>query len=151
MVAKKILIIAGPNGAGKTTFAQEFLLGEAGCPNFVNADLIAAGISPFSPESAAVRAGRIMLEQIHEHVRKEDSFAFETTLSGRAYMQLISQRQAQGYVTKIILPAASATRNGGCAGAPARSGRWAQCAGRRDPAPFSCWAAQFQPGLQAAG
>ncbi len=99
---KRILIIAGPNGAGKTTFAQEFLLGEAGCPIFVNADLIAAGISPFSPELAAVRAGRIMLEQIHEHVRKGESFAFETTLSGRIYMRLIPRWQAQGYVIKLF-------------------------------------------------
>jgi predicted ABC-type ATPase len=99
---KRILIIAGPNGAGKTTFAQEFLIGEAGCPIFVNADLIAAGISPFSPELAAVRAGRIMLDQIHEHVRKGESFAFETTLSGRIYMRLIPRWQAQGYVVKLF-------------------------------------------------
>jgi predicted ABC-type ATPase len=99
---KRILIIAGPNGAGKTTFAQEFLIGEAGCPIFVNADLIAAGISPFSPELAAVRAGRIMLEQIHEHIRKGESFAFETTLSGRIYMRLIPRWQAQGYVVKLF-------------------------------------------------
>jgi predicted ABC-type ATPase len=77
MNEKKILIIAGPNGAGKTTFAQEFLPAEASCPHFVNADLIAAGISPFSPETAAIRAGRIMLDQIHEHVREGENFAFE--------------------------------------------------------------------------
>jgi predicted ABC-type ATPase len=59
---KKILIIAGPNGAGKTTFAQEFLPNEANCPAFANADLIAAGLSPFAPEVAAVKAGRLMLE-----------------------------------------------------------------------------------------
>lgn len=92
----------GPNGAGKTTFAQEFLPEEAKCPHFVNADLIAAGLSPFSPELAAVRAGRIMLEQIHEHVRKGESFAFETTLSGRIYLRLIPVWQAQGYVVKLF-------------------------------------------------
>lgn len=102
MNKKRILIIAGPNGAGKTTFAQEFLPGEAGCPHFVNADLIAAGLSPFTPELVAVRAGRIMLDQIHEHVRKGESFAFETTLSGRIYMQLIPRWQAQGYVVKLF-------------------------------------------------
>ena len=59
---KKIVIIAGPNGAGKTTFAREFLPNEAGCPVFVNADLIAAGIAPFQPETAAFRAGRLMLD-----------------------------------------------------------------------------------------
>jgi predicted ABC-type ATPase len=99
---KRILIIAGPNGAGKTTFAQEFLPGEAGCPHFVNADLIAAGLSPFTPELAAVRAGRIMLDQIHEHVRKGESFAFETTLSGRIYMRLIPRWQAEGYIVKLF-------------------------------------------------
>ena len=58
---KKIFIIAGPNGAGKTTFAREFLPGVAGCLQFVNADLIAAGLSPFAPEAAALQAGRLML------------------------------------------------------------------------------------------
>ncbi len=74
---KRILIIAGPNGAGKTTFASEFLPNEAGCPLFVNADLIAAGLSPFRPELAVVRAGRLMLQQIHEYARRHESFAFE--------------------------------------------------------------------------
>jgi len=99
---KKILIIAGPNGAGKTTFAREFLPAEAECPHFVNADLIAAGLSPFAPELVAVRAGRIMLDQIHEHVRKGESFAFETTMSGRIYLQLIPLWQAQGYIVKLF-------------------------------------------------
>ncbi len=58
---KKIIIIAGPNGAGKTTFAGEFLPKEADCPNFVNADLIAAGLAPFAPDTAAFRAGRVMI------------------------------------------------------------------------------------------
>jgi len=73
----RILIIAGPNGPGKTTFAEEFLPNEADFPIFVNADLIAAGISPFSPELAAFRAGRLMLEEIYGHVRKKNSFAKE--------------------------------------------------------------------------
>jgi len=76
---RKIIIIAGPNGAGETTLAEAFLPREAACPVFVNADLIAAGLSPFRPEAAAVRAGRIMLEQIHDHVRRGERFAFETT------------------------------------------------------------------------
>jgi predicted ABC-type ATPase len=58
-IQKKIVILAGPNGAGKTTFAREFLLGEAECPIFVNADLIAGGLSPFTPELSSIRAGRI--------------------------------------------------------------------------------------------
>ena len=63
---KKIIIIAGPNGAGKTTFAEEFLPHEAGCPEFVNADLIAAGLSPFRPEHVAIAAGRVMLHRLRE-------------------------------------------------------------------------------------
>jgi predicted ABC-type ATPase len=66
---KRIVIIAGPNGAGKTTFAREFLPNEAGCPIFVNADLIAVGLSRFAPELAAIKAGRLMLEAISDHVR----------------------------------------------------------------------------------
>jgi hypothetical protein len=62
---KKIVIIAGPNGAGKTTFAREFLPREADCPDFINVDLIAAGLSPFDPKRAALRAGRLMLQEIH--------------------------------------------------------------------------------------
>ena len=66
---KKIVIIAGPNGAGKTTFAREFLPSDADCPLFINADLIAAGLSPFEPEAAAIRAGRLMLEEIDSRKR----------------------------------------------------------------------------------
>jgi predicted ABC-type ATPase len=95
MAGKIILIIAGPNGAGKTIFATEFLPNEADCAIFVNADLISAGLSPFKPDSAAIRAGRLMLNQIHEHARKGDSFSFETTLSGRGYSRLIPMWQAQ--------------------------------------------------------
>ena len=79
MSGPKIIILAGPNGAGKTTFARAFLPQEAGCQVFVNADLIAAGLSPFAPERAAIQAGRLMLEAIAEHVHKGVSFAFETT------------------------------------------------------------------------
>jgi len=99
---KKIIIIAGPNGAGKTTFAGEFLPKEAGCPTFVNADLIAAGLSPFEPERAAIRAGRLMLEEIHFHVDRGDNFAFETTLSGRGYAGHIPRWQTDGYIVKLF-------------------------------------------------
>jgi predicted ABC-type ATPase len=87
-VTKKIVILAGPNGAGKTTFAREFLPDEAACPVFVNADLIAAGLSPFRPETAAVRAGRLMLELIRELEQKGASslskrpWRAEATLDG---------------------------------------------------------------------
>jgi predicted ABC-type ATPase len=99
---KRIVIIAGPNGAGKTTFAREFLPNEADCPNFVNADLIAAGLSPFAPELAAFKAGRLMLEAIAEHARRGESFAFETTLSGLIYAQMIPTWQADGYSVTLI-------------------------------------------------
>ena len=98
----KIVIIAGPNGAGKTTFAKEYLPNEAGCPDFINADLIAAGLSPFRPEAAAVHAGRLMLQEIKSRVKQRKSFAFETTLSGRSYAQKIPQWQALGYHVKLI-------------------------------------------------
>ena len=95
---KKICyIIAGPNGAGKTTFAKEFLPFEAQCINFVNADLIAEGLAPFRPENAAIKAAKIMIQQIDECIRKEESFAFETTLSGRRYIRKIKEMKAKGY------------------------------------------------------
>lgn len=101
-ISKKIIIIAGPNGAGKTTFAGEFLPNEAGCPNFVNADLIAAGLAPFAPDAVAFRAGRLMLAEIRNHARLGESFAFETTLSGRYYARLIPQWQLSGYSVKLF-------------------------------------------------
>ena len=98
---KRIIIIAGPNGAGKTTFANEFLPNEADCINFINADLIAAGLSPYSPETASFKAGRIMLREIDSFVQNQESFAFETTLSGRHYATRIPFWRASGY--KVIL------------------------------------------------
>lgn len=96
------MIIAGPNGSGKTTFAREFLPNEAECPVFVNADLIAAGLAPFAPEVAAFRAGRLMLNEIKNHVRRRESFAFETTLSGLMYARVIPSWQAIGYSVRLI-------------------------------------------------
>jgi predicted ABC-type ATPase len=90
----KIVIIAGPNGAGKTTFAREFLPQEAHCPVFINADLIAAGLSPFQPEAASMRAGRLMLEEIAVKLANRQNFAFETTLSGHAYARHIPEWKA---------------------------------------------------------
>lgn len=95
-LAPQVIIIAGPNGAGKTTFAREFLPQEAHCPVFVNADLIAAGLSPFAPEAAAIKAGRIMLAEIDEHVAQHRSFSFETTLSGRGYAAKVPQWRTAG-------------------------------------------------------
>lgn len=101
-MSKKIIIIAGPNGAGKTTFARSFLPGEAQCPRFINADLIAAGLSPFAPEVAAFKAGRLMLEEIAECVRRGESFAFETTLSGHGYLPRIRQWREHGYHVSLF-------------------------------------------------
>ena len=102
MVLKRILITAGPDGAGKTTFATEFLPNEANCPNFVNADLIAAGVNPFRPSRSALRAGRLMLATIRAYVKDGENFAFETTLSGRGSARHIPIWQAQGYWVTII-------------------------------------------------
>ena len=99
---RRIIILAGPNGAGKTTFAREYLLKEANCPDFVNVDLIAAGLSPFDPDRAAIRAGRIMLSEIQRRTRKGKSFAFETTLSGRVYARVIPEWRMDGYRVKLI-------------------------------------------------
>ena len=99
---KKVVIIAGPNGAGKTTFAREFLPAEAGLPVFINADLIAAGFSPFAPEAAAFRAGRIMLEEIDRHASEGLSFAYETTLAGHNYLHRIDEWRAKGFAVKLI-------------------------------------------------
>jgi predicted ABC-type ATPase len=99
---QKILIIAGPNGAGKSTFAREFLPNDAECPAFVNADLIAAGLSPFQPEAVAIKAGRLMLEEMAEHTARGSSFAFETTLAGRVYVRMIRDWRKQGYQVKLF-------------------------------------------------
>jgi len=84
-----LYIIAGPNGAGKTTFARKFLPEYVECLEFVNADLIAGGLSPFAPEKAAIHAGRLMLEQIHSLVKRGLDFGFETTLAGKTYVKLL--------------------------------------------------------------
>ena len=73
---KKIIIIAEPNDADKTTFAREYLPKEANCPTFINADLIAAGLAPFAPETASIKAARLMLNEIKTHVKAGNSFAF---------------------------------------------------------------------------
>ena len=94
---KKCYIIAGPNGSGKTTFANEFLPVEAKCLNFINADLIAQGLAPFQPERMGIEAGRLLIQHIDECVRKNESFAFETTLSGKGYEKKIKKWKSQGY------------------------------------------------------
>lgn len=97
----RVLIIAGPNGAGKTTFAYEFLPAEADCVEFVNADNIAAGLSPFQPESVAWEAGRLMLQRIGLLTQRGVSFALETTLSTRGYLKHIPRWQALGFQVEL--------------------------------------------------
>lgn len=96
-----LYIIAGPNGAGKTTFARKFLPLYANCEEFVNADLIAAGLSPFAPESVAIQAGRLMLERVRSLAARRVDFAFETTLSGKTYVRLLRELKAEGYQTHL--------------------------------------------------
>lgn len=92
-----LFVIAGPNGAGKTTYARRFLPEEMRTREFVNADLIAAGLSPFAPDKAAYEAGRIMLNRLREFAAQRADFSFETTLSGRAYAPLLKEMRAAGY------------------------------------------------------
>ena len=108
---RRILLFGGPNGAGKTTFAREYLLQDAACPIFINADLIAAGLSPFQPEKFAVKAGKLMLEMIHSHVEALESFAIESTLSGLSYAREIPRWHEKGYLVELVflsLPSAEA-------------------------------------------
>ena len=98
----QIFILAGPNGAGKTTFALEFLPNEASCPHFVNADLIAAGLNPFDPSRVAVAAGRILLQRLAAHASRGESFAFETTLSGRGYAAHVPRWQDRGFEVNLL-------------------------------------------------
>jgi predicted ABC-type ATPase len=123
----KIIIIAGPNGAGKTTFARSFLPAEAGLPRFINADLIAAGLAPFAPETAALRAGRIMLEEIALCARRGESFAFETTLSGLTYLRRISEWRGAELPGQPVLPQPPECGNRYRAGCPARGTRRTRC------------------------
>ncbi len=98
----RALILAGPNGSGKTTFATEFLTAEGHCPTFLNADLIAAGLSPFRPESMAVEASRLMLEHVRQMAAKREDFAIETTLAGRSYLRMIRKWKELGYQVELM-------------------------------------------------
>jgi predicted ABC-type ATPase len=107
-------IIAGPNGAGKTTFATEFLPLYVNCRNFINADLIARGLSPFDPDAALLRAGRTVLERIAEFTEARTDFAFETTLSGRTYVPLLRRVRKTGFRLHLFylwIPSPSAARH----------------------------------------
>ena len=98
----RCIIIADPNGAGETTFAREFLPREAKIVHFVNADLIAAGLSPLKPELAAMAGGRLLLRELDRLAAAKADFAFESTLSGRTYASRIRAWTAAGYRIEIL-------------------------------------------------
>lgn len=102
MTSRSIYIIAGPNGAGKTTFAGRFIPATVNITQFVNADLIAYGLSPFAPEREAIQAGKLMLRQIKKLVQQSENFCFETTLAGRSCARMISQWQAAGFSVRLV-------------------------------------------------
>lgn len=99
---KNLYIIAGCNGAGKTTTSFTILPDVLDCKEFVNADEIAKGLSPFQPESVAFESGRIMLTRIHELIEKGESFSFETTLAAKSYHQLIKDAKAKGFKVTLL-------------------------------------------------
>jgi predicted ABC-type ATPase len=99
---KELHIIAGPNGAGKTTSAKSLLPEFLETNEFVNADKIAAGLSPLNPESVSLYAGKLMLKRINDLVAQEKSFAIETTLSGKNYLDLIAKVKQQGYLVNLV-------------------------------------------------
>jgi len=98
----RCIVIAGPNGAGKTTFAHEFLPKDAGIFHFINADLIADGISPLRPQLAALAAGRLFLAELDRLAKARISFSFETTMSGLTHLARIKRWKAAGYQIEII-------------------------------------------------
>jgi predicted ABC-type ATPase len=102
MSAPRCIIIAGPNGAGKTTFAREFLPKDAGVVHFVNADLLAAGLSPLKPQLATLNAGRLFLGELDRLAKSRSDFAFESTLSGLTYLSRIKRWKAAGYQIEIV-------------------------------------------------
>jgi predicted ABC-type ATPase len=97
-----VAVIAGPNGAGKSTVAPVLLGGHPGIVNFVNADVIARGLSALDPESVAIQAGRIMLDRLNELARQRADFAFETTLASRSFAPWLTRLIEDGYVLELV-------------------------------------------------
>ncbi|OGV46022.1 MAG: hypothetical protein A2017_22320 [Lentisphaerae bacterium GWF2_44_16] len=95
-------IVGGPNGAGKTTFSLCYLPAISGCRNFINADLIAQGLSPLNPESVQLEAGRLFLREIENYIKRRQNFAFETTLSGRGHLNLIHRLRSSGWRVELF-------------------------------------------------
>ena len=102
MADKHLYIISGPNGAGKTTASYTLLPEILRCKEFVNADEIARGLSPFNPESVTIEAGRLMLKRINELLQRNVSFSIETTLSTRSYFRLVEKAHSQGYDVTLL-------------------------------------------------
>jgi len=102
MVQKHLYIISGPNGAGKTTASYSVLPKILQCKEFVNADEIAHGLSPFNPESVAIEAGRLMQKRINDLLAQNESFSIETTLATRSYFRLIEKAHQQGYEVTLL-------------------------------------------------
>lgn len=102
MSAPRVVVLAGPNGAGKTTISRSLLRDELGIQTFVNADVIAQGLAGFRPESAAVAAGRLMLEQIDHLARTRSDFAFETTLASRTFAPWLRRQRQAGYQFQLV-------------------------------------------------
>ena len=102
MADRHLYIISGPNGAGKTTASYTVLPKILQCKEFVNADEIARGLSPFNPESVAIEAGRLMLKRISELLQRNESFSIETTLSTRSYFRLVEKAHSQEYDVTLL-------------------------------------------------
>jgi len=102
MMSKNLYIISGCNGAGKTTASYTVLPEVLDCREFVNADEIARGLSPFNSESVAIEAGRLMLSRIEELLERDESFSIETTLATKSYINLVRRAQAQGYNVRVL-------------------------------------------------
>ncbi len=102
MSRPEVFVLAGPNGAGKSTTATVLLPEWLSIDQFVNADLIAAGLSPFAPETTAIQAGRLMIQRIQELLDRRESFAFETTLAGRGHVRLLHEARSRGYLVHLL-------------------------------------------------
>ena len=101
-MAKNLYIISGCNGAGKTTASYTVLPEILNCREFVNADEIARGLSPFNPGSVAIDAGKLMLQRIEELLKRNETFSIETTLATRSYVNLVKQAQEKGYSVRLL-------------------------------------------------
>lgn len=101
-MSKNLYIISGCNGAGKTTASYTVLPEVLHCKEFVNADEIARGLSPFNPESVAIEAGRLMLQRIEDLLVKDESFSIETTLATKSYINLVRRAQVKGYTVRLL-------------------------------------------------